>query len=104
MRNNSETSSIKEKYFGNKKNIFVMCIIILVIIIVSIIIYKSVFKKSETYTVVNGYVEKSNDTQGIVIKQEQLINLSNNNAIIPLIEQGKRVSKFESVAIYKDNN
>lgn len=104
MRNNSETSSIKEKYFGNKKNIFVMCIIILVIIIVSIIIYKSVFKKSETYTVVNGYVEKSNDTQGVVIKQEQLINLSNNNAIIPLIEQGKRVRKFESVAIYKDNN
>lgn len=104
MRNNSETSSIKEKYFGNKKNIFVMCIIILVIIVVSIIISKSVFKKSETYTVVNGYVEKSNDTQGVVIKQEQLINLSNNNAIIPLIEQGKRVRKSESVAIYKDNN
>lgn len=104
MRNNSETSSIKEKYFSNKKNIFVMCIIILVIIIVLIIIYESVFKKSETYTVVNGYVEKSNDTQGIVIKQEQLINLSNNKAIIPLIEQGKRVRKAESVAIYKDNS
>lgn len=104
MMDNVETSSIKAKHFSNKKSIIVMVIIILVIIIASIIIYESVFKKSETYTVVNGYVEKSNDTQGIVIKQEKLINLSNNNAIIPLIEQGKRVRKSESVAIYKDNN
>lgn len=104
MMDNVETSSIKAKHFSNKKSIIVMVIIILVIIIASIIIYESVFKKSETYTVVNGYVEKSNDTQGIVIKQEKLINLSNNNAIIPLIEQGKRVRKSEPVAIYKDNS
>lgn len=104
MMDNVETSSIKAKYFSNKKSIIVMVIMILVIIIALIIIYDNVFKKSETYTVVNGYVEKSNDTQGIVIKQEKLINLSNNNAIIPLIEQGKRVRKSEPVAIYKDNS
>ena len=86
-----------------KKRILAMSLIILILLVGGIILYNTVFKKSETYTVVSGYVEKTTDTQGIVIKEEKVVDLNNNNAIIPLIEQSKRVRKSESIAIYQDN-
>ena len=79
--------------FSKKRFIF-MSLTILILLVGGIILYNTIFKKSETYTVVSGYVEKTTDTQGIVIKQEKLVDLNNNSAIIPLIEQGKRVRKI----------
>lgn len=88
---------------SSKKKILVITLLVLVLAVVGLILYKVLFKESETYTVVNGYVEKLTDTQGAIIKKEQVINLNNTSAIIPLIEQGQRVRKTESIAIYKDS-
>ncbi len=86
-----------------KSKLIIISLIILILLVGGFILYKNIFKKSETYTVVNGYVENITDSQGIVIKQEQIVDLNNSNTIIPLTEQGKRVRKTESVAIYKDS-
>lgn len=78
-------------------------LIILVLLVIGWILFNIFFKNSETYTVVNGYVEKTTDTQGIIIKQENVLELNNNNSIIPLTEQGKRVRKEEAIAIYQNS-
>ena len=78
-------------------------LIILVLLVIGGILFNIFFKNSETYTVVNGYVEKTTDTQGIIIKQENVLELNNNNSIIPLTEQGKRVRKEEAIAIYQNS-
>lgn len=78
-------------------------LIILALLVVGGILYNVFFKNSETYTVVNGYVEKATDTQGVIIKQEKVLELNNNNSIIPLTEQGKRVRKQEAIAIYQNS-
>lgn len=101
MRGNVQTSSKMKRF--SKRRIVSLTIVLILIIILSIVLYKTIFKKSQTYIVVNGYVEKSNDTQGVLIKEEQVVNINSNSAVIPLVEQGKRVRKTESIAIYKDN-
>lgn len=104
MRGNVQTpNKIKPKSIKNK-NIVVIIVAVICLVVICAIIYECVIQKSQTYTVVNGYVEKSSNVQGIVIKQEKVIDINNNNAIIPLVEQGERIRKTESVALYKDNN
>lgn len=104
MRGNVQTpNKIKPKSI-KKKNIVVIIVSVICLVVICAIIYECVIQKSQTYTVVNGYVEKSSNVQGIVIKQEKVIDINNNNAIIPLVEQGERIRKTESVALYKDNN
>ena len=104
MRGNVQTpNKIKPKSI-KKKNIVVIIVAVICLVVICAIIYECVIQKSQTYIVVNGYVEKSSNVQGIVIKQEKVIDINNNNAIIPLVEQGERIRKTESVALYKDNN
>lgn len=104
MRGNVQTpNKIKPKSIKNK-NIVVIIVAVICLVVICAIIYECVIQKSQTYTVVNGYVEKSSNVQGIVIKQEKVIDINNNNAIIPLVEQGERIRKTESVALYNDNN
>ena len=104
MRGNVQTpNKIKPKSI-KKKNIVVIIVAVICLVVICAIIHECVIQKSQTYTVVNGYVEKSSNVQGIVIKQEKVIDINNNNAIIPLVEQGERIRKTESVALYKDNN
>lgn len=104
MRGNVQTpNKIKPKSI-KKKNIVAIIVAIICLVVICAIIYECVIQKSQTYTVVNGYVEKTSNVQGIVIKQEKVIDINNNNAIIPLVEQGERIRKTESVALYKDNN
>ena len=104
MRGNVQTpNKIKPKSI-KKKNIVVIIVAVICLVVISAIIYECFIKKSQTYTVVNGYVEKTSNVQGVVIKQEKVIDINNNNAIIPLVEQGERIRKTESVALYKDNN
>ena len=101
MNDNNQRKSTTKNI--SSKRMVIMVAIVAVIATIGIIIYENIFKKSETYTVVNGYVEKTNNTQAVVIKEEVVVNLNTSNAILPLIEQGKRVRKSESVAIYKDS-
>lgn len=103
MMDNVEISKKKPKHF-TKKRLVAMIVTVIVTVIISMIIFQCVSKKSGTYTVVSGYVEKISDTQGVVIKQEKVIDTNNINSIIPLIEQGNRTRKTEAIAIYKDSN
>lgn len=85
-----------------KKNIFVILTVFLVIL--GFTLYKVMFKSKSTYTVVNGYVEKISDVTGIVLKDETIIKLSNETSAVPVIEQGKRVSKYDVIATYKSDS
>ncbi len=86
-----------------RKSIIVISIVLLVVIFVIIGIYKIFFKEYETYTVINGYAEKAVNTDAYIIKNEQVIELSNSNVTVPLIEQDKRIEKNGTIAIYKDS-
>lgn len=86
----------------SKKRMFFLFIVIVILLVIGFVLHIKFFKKAEVYTIVNGYVEKVTSTQGIVLKEENVVDIKNENAIIPLIEQGTRVRKTESIAIYKD--
>ena len=103
MMDNVEISKKKPKHF-TKKKLATMIVAVIFAIIIALIIFQCISKKSGTYTVVSGYVEKISDTQGVVIKQEKVIDINNINSIIPLIEQGNRARKTEAIAMYKDSN
>ena len=83
-----------------KKYIFITLVILL--FVVGFIVYKFVFNEKVQYTVVSGYVEKVSENQGVVILDEEVVNTQNDSAIIPIIEEGKRASKDEVVAKYKN--
>ena len=83
-----------------KKYIFITLVILL--FVVGFIVYKFVFNEKVQYTVVSGYVEKVSENQGLVILDEEVVNTQNDSAIIPIIEEGKRASKDEVVAKYKN--
>src|SRR5574344_124411 len=86
-----------------KRVIIYMVFGLIVIGILFLIFYQKFYNNMETYTVMNGYVEKVVDTQSIILKDEKIMKVSNNSSIIPLVEQGKRVGKNDSIAVYKDN-
>ena len=86
----------------SKKRMFSLFILLVILIVAGLLLYIKYFKKAEVYTIVNGYVEKVTESQGLILKEEQVVDVKNENAIIPLIEQGTRVRKTESIAIYKD--
>lgn len=96
---------MKEKKYMSKevkKNIFI--ILTTLIILVGFILYKVMVKSKSTYTVVNGYVEKVSDVTGAVLKDETIIELSSETSAVPVIEQGKRVSKYDVIATYKSDS
>ncbi|MDD3303364.1 MAG: HlyD family efflux transporter periplasmic adaptor subunit [Clostridia bacterium] len=93
---------ISKKKSKIKKYIILTCVLV-VITVASFIFYYQWFKPRKTYTVVNGYVEKISETNGILIKDEKIIEMDNKNSAIPIIEQDKRVAKDETIAIYKND-
>ena len=101
MNEENKVPNLARRY--GKKRILAMTVVIIVLSVIGIILYKRFFKRAEVYTIVNGHVEKLIETQAVIVKQEQVVELKNTNAIIPLTEQGQRVRKTESIAIYKDD-
>lgn len=93
-------SKVNSLYKNNKETVYI--ILLAVIGFVSIFVYKYCFKSKTTYTITNGYVEKTTDTIAYIVKDEAVLDISN-NATIPVIEQGKRVAKGETIAIYKND-
>lgn len=101
MKNKMEEKvTILKKINKNKHNILV--VVMIIAIVISIVIYKRYLNVKTTYTVVNGYVEKTTDTLGIILKDETVVELNKKEAAIPIIEQNKRVAKDEVVAMYKN--
>lgn len=98
----SKDSKVKSFFKRNKLNLIIFFVILIIILCVNI--YKKMYGNIETYTIVNGYVEKSSDTVGYVIKDESVASISGDGVAIPVIEQGKKAAKGEIVAIYKDES
>lgn len=96
-----EKTTILQKINKNKHNILV--VVMIIAIIVSFVIYKKYLNVKTTYTVVNGYVEKTTDTLGMIIKDETIVELNKKEVAIPITEQNKRVAKGGIVAIYKND-
>ena len=94
----------EKKYISKKTKKNIVIILTLLLIISSFILYKVIVKSKRTYTVVNGYVEKVSDVTGLVLKDETVIKLNNETSAIPIVEQGKRVSKNDVIATYKSEN
>lgn len=99
-KNNSESTFIM-KIKKNKHNI--LAVIMLIAIIITVTIYKKYLNVKTTYTVINGYVEKSTDTLGTILKDETVVELSKSEATIPIIEQNKRIAKGDIIAMYKNS-
>ena len=106
MDKNESKGSFKNKLrITIKKNKFNIIIIAVVLLIIACVgIYNNFFGNIETYTVVSGYVEKSSDTQGYLIKEEKVASSSSSDVAIPVIDQGKKAAKNEIIAIYKDES
>lgn len=98
MKNNKKRNLLKD----NIKTI--ITVFLGIIIVTFIMLYNNFFNSKKIYTVVNGCVEKISDTYLYVLKQENVINIDENIVAIPIIEQDKRASKGEVVAVYKNSN
>lgn len=94
----------------NKKNIFkenlktIIIVVVVLVIVFSSLIYNNFISYKKTYTVVIGSVEKVSDTYVYVLKDETILNFDKNMVAVPIVEQDKRASKGEVVAIYKNND
>ncbi|MDO4282133.1 MAG: HlyD family efflux transporter periplasmic adaptor subunit [Clostridia bacterium] len=95
-----EKKTMIQRIRENKHNILVT--IMIFAILLSIFIYRKYLNVKTTYTVVNGYIEKTTDSVGIVLKNEKVLELNNTEVAIPIVEQNKRVAKGETIAIYKN--
>lgn len=96
MKNNK-----KKSFF--KKNLAKIIFVFVVSIILGIVVYNDMFNSMKTYTVVNGSVEKVSDTYVYVLKKEEVIDIDETAVAIPVVDQDKRASKDEVVAVYKNS-
>ena len=85
----------------NKKYIIVIGTILLVVAL--IILYKIIFRDKIQYVVNNGYIEKTSEVYGLVALDESVVKTDESQTIVPIIEEGKRASKGEAIAIYRNS-
>lgn len=95
-----ENITLFKRITNNKHNILV--VIMIIAIIMSIVIYKKYLNVKTTYTVVNGYIEKTTDSIGMLLKDEEIVELNNKEVAIPIVEENTRVAKGDTIAIYKN--
>lgn len=82
-------------------------IVILVILIFGFLIFflnKDSLKKKTTYTVVNGTIERAQETNLYVLKNESLVDYDKTQSVTAIVDQGKRTAKNEAIATYKSDS
>lgn len=82
-------------------------VIVFIVAIVCIFVYslnKDTLKKKTTYTIVEGTIERSQETNLYLLKKETLINYDSTLPVTAIIDQGKRASKGEAIATYKNES
>lgn len=84
------------------KNIIILILLILLLIFAGIPLYKKIFKAQVTYNIVNGYVEKTSNSKAYIVKKETVLDVDKTSTTVPVVEQYKRTSKGEIIAIYKN--
>ena len=67
-------------------------------------ISKKEFSKKTIYTVINGNIESSEETNIYLLKKETIVDYDKNQSVTATIDQGKRASRYEAVATYKNDS
>lgn len=94
-------SSFK-KFFSKK--IVIFFIIIIIILLMAVLFFNSdALSDKTTFTVINGTIEKSCDSECMVVKDETIIDYDKSSSIVTSIEDGTRVAKDGIVAVYKNS-
>lgn len=84
-----------------KANVKIILLILFIVCIFTYSLTKDSLKKKTTYTVVEGTIERSQETNLYILKKETLIDYDSTLPVTAIIEQGKRASKYEAIATYK---
>ncbi|MBQ8379828.1 MAG: hypothetical protein IJX34_03335 [Clostridia bacterium] len=87
-----------------KANIKIIVLFIVIVCIFAFSLNKDTMKKKVTYTIVEGTIERSQETNLYILKKETLINYDNTLPVTAIIDQGKRASKGEAIATYKNDS
>lgn len=93
----------KSKKSKKIKNIIILSLFIIILIFSIKPLYKNFIKSQITYNIVNGYVEKTSSTTAYIVKKETVLEVDKNSSTVPIIEQYKRASKGDIIAVYKNN-
>ncbi len=94
-------SSFK-KFFSKK--IVIFFIIIIIILLMAVLFFNSdALSDKTTFTVINGTIEKSCDSECMIVKDETIIDYDKSSSIVTSIEDGTRVAKDGIVAVYKNS-
>ncbi len=87
-----------------KSNIKLVIVFIILLAFFIFYISKKEFNHKTTYTVINGDIENSVETNLYLIKKETLIDYDKNQAIIAIVDQGKRAARNEAIATYQNDS
>lgn len=87
-----------------KANIKIIVLIIAIVCIFAYSLNKDTLKQKTTYTIVEGTIERSQETNLYLLKRETLIDYDTTLPVTAIIDQGKRASKNEPVATYKNDS
>ena len=87
-----------------KANIKIIVLFIVIVCNFAFSLNKDTMKKKVTYTIVEGTIERSQETNLYLLKKETLINYDNTLPVTAIIDQGKRASKGEAIATYKNDS
>lgn len=94
----------KSKKKNNSFQILVISIILILVFYIAInSILSLVNKKSDTYMVKYGKVSKDETLSGLIIRDEKIISFpegTNNDAVSPIIDEGKKIAKGENIFKY----
>ena len=81
-----------------KENIKVIIVVAILLTVLIFYLSNEELGKKTIYTVVNGSIESSIETNLYLIKNETVIDYDKTQAITSIIDQGKRTSKNEAIA------
>lgn len=87
-----------------KSNIMIIVLVTIVAIFVSFYFIKNEFNRKTTYTVIQGQIEHTEESNLYLIKKETVIDYDKSQPITAIVDQGKRASKYEAVAIYQNES
>ncbi len=81
-------------------------ILVLVILVIFGVVYYTKYETDRklTYTVVEGEIEHSEETNLFILKNETLVDYDKAQPVTAIVDQGKRASKNEAIAIYQNES
>lgn len=87
-----------------KENIRIIILVLVIVIFLVVVLTKESMQKKTTYTVIEGTIENSEETNLYVLKKESLVDFDSSQAVTAIIDQGKRTSKNEAIATYQNES